>query len=247
MRLKLLACEIFCREVCQLVADSEHTVDVEFLPKGLHDLGAERMVARLQERIDAVPEGVHEAIVLGYALCNNGIVGLQPRHCQLIIPRAHDCITLFMGDRQRYADYHKANPGAYYRTTGWYEREDSSTAGEDTVQQKLGLAFNYQELVEKFGEGNAKYIMETMGDFTANYDRVAYIHMGLPCEGPYRQRAQEEAEEKGWVYDEVEGTMDLLRKMVEGPWDDDFLVVQPGQSLAASHDEAVLRVVDVAE
>jgi len=245
MRLKLLCCEIFCREVCQLVAESPNTIDVEFLPKGLHDLGSERMVARLQERIDAVPAGVHEAVLLGYALCNNGIVGLRARAARLVIPRGHDCIAVFLGDRRKYLDYFNAHPGTYYRTTGWCEREDASTVGEATVQQKLGLNFRYQELVEKFGEDNANYIMATMGDFTANYNRVAYISMGLACEEPFRRRAVKEAEDKGWTYDEIEGSMELLRKLIDGTWDEDFLLVEPGHTVAASHDEGVIRAAAV--
>lgn len=247
MRLKLLCCEIFCREASQLVAESPNTIDVEYLPKGLHDLGSDRMVARLQERIDAVPEGVHQAILLGYALCNNGIVGLRARQAPLVVPRGHDCIALFMGDRRKYQEYFKAHPGTYYRTTGWYEREDASTVGEATVPQRLGLDFKYLELVEKFGEDNAKYIMETMGDMTANYSRVGYICVGLACEEAFRQRAMKEAEETGWTYDEIRGSLDLLRNLIDGAWNDDFLVVEPGQMIAASHDDGVVRAVDCPE
>ena len=39
MRLKLIACKIFYRELCAVVARSIHQVDIEFLPKGLHDIG----------------------------------------------------------------------------------------------------------------------------------------------------------------------------------------------------------------
>ena len=52
MRIKLLSCEVFFREICLLAASSPHTCDLEFLPKGLHDLGADKMPARLQEYID---------------------------------------------------------------------------------------------------------------------------------------------------------------------------------------------------
>ena len=44
MQLKLIACEIFYREMCAAVARSPNQVDVEFLPKGLHDIGAEGLV-----------------------------------------------------------------------------------------------------------------------------------------------------------------------------------------------------------
>ena len=54
VRLKLISCEIFYREMCAAVARSPHQVDIEFLPKGLHDIGSAKMSARLQEAVDAV-------------------------------------------------------------------------------------------------------------------------------------------------------------------------------------------------
>ena len=243
MKLEVLCCEVFFREVCLLASNSPHTIDLTFVPKGLHDLGMERMVPRLQEQIDAVPAEGYDAIVLVYGLCNNGIVGLQARGTRLVLARAHDCITLFMGDRQRYLDYFHANPGTYYRTTGWLEHADSAGAGEETVSQKLGLAMQYEELVSKYGEDNAKYIWETLGDRTQHYNRLTYIQMGLECEEPFRDMARREAEEKGWTFDEVEGSMDLLRKAIHGEWDEDFLILEPGQSVQATHDHAIIDAI----
>ena len=241
MKLKVLSCEVFFREVCLLASNSPHAIDLSFVPKGLHDLGMERMVPRLQEQIDAVPEGRgHDAIVLVYGLCNNGIVGLRARHTRLVIPRAHDCITLYMGDRRRYAEYFNAHPGTYYRTTGWLEHADEASAGEETVAQKLGLSLQYEELVRKYGEDNAKYIMETMGDQTQHYDRLAYIRMGLECEEPFREMARGEAEAKGWAFDEVQGSMELLRKLIHGEWDEDVLVLEPGQAVQPTHDHDII-------
>ena len=39
MKLKLIACEVLSREMWFAAARAPHQVDVEFLPKGLHDLG----------------------------------------------------------------------------------------------------------------------------------------------------------------------------------------------------------------
>jgi len=241
MKLAVLSCEVFFREICLLAANSPHTIDLTYLPKGLHDLGAERMVPRLQEQIDAVPADRYDAIVLGYGLCNNGTVGLTARDTRLVIPRAHDCITLYMGDRQRYLDYFNAHPGTYYRTTGWLEHADEAGAGEETVSQKLGLALKYEELVAKYGQDNADYLWETLGDQTQNYDRLTYIRMGLACEEPFRERARQEAEKKGWTFDELEGSMALLKKLINGEWDEDFLVVEPGQTVEPTHDRSIVR------
>ena len=54
MRLKLIACEIFYRELCAAVARSINQVDIEFVPKGLHDIGQAGMSAKLGELLAAV-------------------------------------------------------------------------------------------------------------------------------------------------------------------------------------------------
>src|SRR6056297_1852829 len=104
MTFKLISCEIFYREMCAAVARSPHRIDIEFLPKGLHDLPPGEMPARVQAAIDAVPAEEYDAILLGFALCNNGLAGITARECPLILPRAHDCITLFLGSRTRYRE-----------------------------------------------------------------------------------------------------------------------------------------------
>ena len=243
MRLKLICCEIYFREICSVVAESVNTVDFEFMPKGLHDLETGKMLERLQECVDQTPADGYDAVLMGYALCNNGVAGLRARSAPLVIPRAHDCISVLMGDRLLYKEYLSAHPGAYYRTTGWCERDDSTGVDGVTVPQSLGLFQSHEELVAQYGEENARYIMEVMGDPMAHYDRITFISVGLACEEPFRQRAREEAKQKGWTFDEVKGSLDLVRKFVDGQWDDDFLVVQPGQAVAASHDDGVLKAV----
>jgi len=85
MRLKLICCEVLFREMCDACAHSPHQVDLDFLPKGLHDLGGKPMAEKIQEVVDRVPEGVYEAILLGYRLCGNGLHGLTARHTRLVL------------------------------------------------------------------------------------------------------------------------------------------------------------------
>jgi hypothetical protein len=242
LRRKLIACEIFFREICHVVSASPTVCDLEFLPKGLHDLGAERMLARVQAAVDAVPADRYEAVLMGYALCNNGLAGLTARHTPLVIPRSHDCIAVFMGSAGAYRQYFDAHPGAYYKTSGWTERNDSASAGEETVQQRLGLFMRYEDLVEKYGEENAKYVMETMGDSTPHYDRLTYIRVGLPCDDAFAAQARADAAAKGWAYEEVKGSMDWLRRLIDGPWGDEFLVVPPGRTVRASYRDDILAL-----
>ena len=141
MRLKLIACEILYRELCWAVARSPNRVDLEFLPKGLHDIGQEGMSRRLQEVLAGVDPSQYDAVLFGYGLCSNGVVGLSAREVRLVIPRAHDCITLFFGSKDRYLEYFQGHPGTYFKTSGWIERgEDLEQLAPQSIQHRSGMA-----------------------------------------------------------------------------------------------------------
>lgn len=242
MKFKVLCCEVFTRELESIAAVCPNSLDIEFLPKGLHDLGQEKMLARMQKVVDESSGKGFDAILLVYGLCNNGTSGLVARDTTLVLPRAHDCITLFLGGRTKYTEQFNSHPGTYYRTTGWIEHESADGAGDETIQQKLGLFMKYEELVEKYGEDNAKYIQETMGSGVEHYDRIAFIRMGVPGEGPFIEQSKQEAVEKGWQFELVEGSMTLLERLAAGVWNADFLIVDPGQAIKPSHNDDVVCV-----
>ena len=206
MHLKLISCEVFYREMCDTIARSPHQVDLEFLPKGLHDIGCAGMQARLQGVLNAVPDAQYDAILFGYGLCNNGIEGLTARSVPLVIPRGHDCMTLFFGSRARYEVYFRANPGTYFLTTGWIERgEATGELRQLSVTHAMGMDLTYQELVEKYGEENAQYLYDTLCDHTKNYRHLTFLRMGFEADGSFETRAREHAARKNLEYHEEQG------------------------------------------
>lgn len=242
MRLKLISCEIFFREICAAVARSPHTVDIEFLPKGLHDIGQQGMLQRLQEAVDRVDGSRYEAILLGYALCNNGIVGLTARSVPIVIPRGHDCITLFMGGRQRYKEYFDSHPGVYFLTSGWIERgQETGELRQLSIQHQTGMDLTYEELVAKYGEDNAKFLYEELCNPLKNYSQYTYISMGLEAEERFEVQAREKAATQGWAFEKLDGDPSLLERFVNGPWEDgEFLTLRPGRHVTALYDEGVI-------
>lgn len=243
MRLKLLACEIFYREFCSVIATSANQIDVEFLPKGLHDAGREVMSEKLRQALAAVDQENYDAVLMGYGLCSNGLVGLKAGPVPLVIPRAHDCITLFLGGKERYLDYFYAHTGAYFKTSGWIERGNAlKQLGPQSIQEQSGMNQSYDDLVEKYGADNAKFLWEQLCEMTRNYGRLTFIEMGVEPNDSFERCAQEFAKERDWIYEKVAGDMTLIRRLVDGPWDEDqFLVVPPGHQVSTSFDDNIIQ------
>ena len=251
-KFKFIGCEVIYREACCLAAKGPHRADVQFLRKGLHDLETADMVESIQSAIDEVdPAEGYEAILLGYARCNDGLVGIRAAEIPLVIPRAHDCISFFFGSRQAYADYFTANPGTYYMTTGWAERNNFTEGeyaqpayGQTGVMGKLGLADSHEQMVAKYGKDAAEYIRETIGDWTQHYSRLLYMKMGVCDETAFIDEARGRADKNGWEFVQTDGDWTLLEKLFTGRWDEDFVIVQPGQCISARNDEAILDATD---
>ncbi len=246
-RLKLFACEIMFREFCSLVATSKNRVDPEFLPKGLHDIGRQAMSSRIRQALDAVDETEYDAILLGYALCSGGVVGLEARKIPLIVPRAHDCITLFLGDRKRYDEYFFANPCTYFKTSGWIERGENLTQAVPQVlcapsPEKQGAGMSLQAMIERYGEDNARYLWEQLAGMP-HYSKMAFIETGIEPDDRYERTTRRQAEDRGWKFEKLKGDLSILRRLLDGPWDEDFLVVPPGHRIEFSYDADIIQAV----
>jgi hypothetical protein len=228
-KFKLLACEAVKEEVNALLPECKNTIDIAFIDKGLHSVGHIKMPIELQKAIDAIDTAGYDALLLGYGLCNNGICGLRA-NIPLVVPRAHDCITFFMGSKEKYSDYFNANKGSFFMSAGsnWKELLDNGFNKE-----KLRA-----EYVEKYGEEDADYLMETLGDPLREYRQLTFVNNGVGDIEGTRSMAQEIAASRSWVYDEFPGSQNLLRRFLDGDWDSvDFLVTPPGSEIQRSFDD----------
>lgn len=239
MKIKALACDALARPVYWCAAQSPHIADIELLRFGLHN-EPDTLHSLLQSRIAAIDQG-YDAITLAYGLCGKATAGLKAIHCPLVIPRAHDCITLFLGGRARYTEQFENKPGTYWYVQDYIERGAGS---KTALSMGSGMATDmqavYEEYVRKYGEDNAAYLMEVMGAWQQHYQRAAWIDMGIGNGTTVAAKAQAEAERRGWAFERLAGDINLIRRLLWGEWDDDFLIVQPGQTIAMSYDEGIL-------
>jgi len=246
--LKVIACEIAFREICHVAARSPNVLDFEFLTQGHHDTPH---VGRddIQKRLDATPAGKYDALLLGYGLCSNILAGLRATHTPLVLPRAHDCITFFLGSKERYQEFFTSHPGTYYYTSGWLEcvrRRGEKALHQGTLflpaTLKSAADATYQQWVGKYGEEEANYLREVMGNWAASYNRGTLIEFDFTRSLGLREQVQRICAEQGWKYEEVRGDLRLLRGLIDGPWNpEDFLIVRPGESVVASFDEKVIK------
>ena len=235
-RYKLIACEILFGEIFHCAAQSHNIIDMVFMPKGLHDMGEAKMVALLQDELDKVEKDKYDAILLGYALCNNGIRGLQS-HTLMVVPRAHDCITLLMGSKEKYNEYFTKNPGTYVKSPGWIERGEGTTLNAQSIPSQLGISGTYEDYVEQYGEENAKFFMETIGDWYKNYKKFTFIDTRVGDVQRYKDTTRKEAEKNGWEYEEISGDIILLDNLLNGDWaPEKFLTVPAGLKIQSAFD-----------
>ncbi len=210
-RAKVIACATVIEEMLPLLPlDMDYCV----LDFGLH-VNPEALKRALQEAIDTSAASV-ETILLGYGLCSQAVVGLQANNCTLVVPKVDDCIAIFLGSEEAYRAQARAELGTYYLTKGWIE------AGDSPFDE-------YDSLVERYGEEKARWLM---GQILKNYTRLALINTGQYELERYREYSRRMAERFGLRYEEIPGSNALIKKMLYGPWDDDFVIARPGETIS---------------
>lgn len=245
MYMKLLACDVLTREVCYCIARSKHTVDVEFTEKGQHER-CDLLRGVLQQKIDAVEASGkgYDAVLLAYGLCGNATVGLRACRTRLVLPRAHDCCTIYLGSRSRFHELFGDNPSRPFSSAGYMERGDGYLH-DGATGKLLGLDRSHEDFVAQYGEENARYIMEALAMCrNANAgDKVVYIDVAETSQKQYAEACRRKAEGDGSLFLMVPGDIRLIRMLIDAEWDsEEFLVVQPGQKVQAVYDwEEIVR------
>ena len=199
-----------------------------FLPEGtatevldisLH-IHPEKLRDRLQQAIDASGE-VYDPIFLGYGLCSKAVVGLVARSSRLVVPKTDDCIELFLGSRRARLDQLAREPGTFFLTQGYIGDGASMVFSE------------YERSVVRYGKERAERLLQSM---MSHYKRLVYIKTAHAASlESDRAYAHTMADRFRLTYEELEGTSDWLGQMITGPWDDRFVVVQPGEALELRH------------
>ena len=253
------------------MARSVNLVDVEFLPKGLHDIGQAGMSARLSEALGGSTSRRTRRCCWATACAATAWWACPPSRSRWSSPGPTIASRSSWAARSDTSNTSRRHPGVYFKTTGWIERRTGGGLAQlrgdcpnfrptkmglsplamrlglspfPTIQQQAGMTQSYEDLVAKYGEDNARFLYEQFGNMLRNYSGLTFIEMGIEPDDRFERPHREEAARRGWQFEKLAGDMRLIQGLVDGPWDDDrFLVVPPGSRIAPSFDEKVIKAV----
>lgn len=249
---KLLACKLLNRELSLLTAESENYIDITWMRQELHNTPDE-LRAALQAEIDMVESGddLHsadyrenrgvrnkklDAILLGYGLCSNGVVGLHSNKVPLVIPRGHDCTTLLMGSKESYREYFDAVKGTSFISQGWADHGFESEEPMDLEALRTRYMEEYDD------EDAVEFLMDMAKNSMIHYSCLTCIFWQEMPRERLERLGRAHAKEHDWEFKTFEGSSSLLRDFLEGRWDEEkFLVVQPGQVVQPSYDRMIIQ------
>jgi hypothetical protein len=210
----IIACQVMKPEITLLTQEMDY-IEPIYLESSLHDT-PDKMPDLIREKIDQAAPYASQ-IVLGYGLCSNGVVGLEAPPQGLIIPRVHDCISLFLGSSDLYQELFSKYPGTYYLSPGWLaERSDP-------------LGYMEKNYVPRMGREMAEWGLK---EELKHYTHITLINTETADMAPLRKIAKQNAEYLDMKFKEVEGSTQYFSKILFGPYtDDEFVVLKPGETM----------------
>ena len=217
---KILACAVVIEELRSRLPPD---IECETLEFGLHR-NPEELKKALQEAIDR-SKGF-DTIVLAYGLCGQAVLGLHTDGATLVIPRADDCIAIFLGSRKAYLKQQLEKPGSYFLSKGWIEGRIDDTAPPTMP--------NYALMLQRYGEERANRMQAVYREKyrLKHYKRLAFITTSSETNlDEYKERARARAGRMNLPYEEIAGATTFMEKIARGTWDDEFVVVPPGQTV----------------
>lgn len=238
-RLSVIGCPSLKPELAMLAAACSNEVTFRHPDMALHQRSAAALRDALQTAIDESADV--DAVAIAYGLCNSGVVGLRARAVPVVIPRAYDCIAILLGSSRRYRDELAAEPGTYFQSAGWLEHARPETRQPDFT---FGPNSNVtrERLAERYGEENADYLLKEFEGFTKHYERLAFISTAVPDVAQREHEARLLAGKQAWRFMRIEGDVGWLERLLAGNWsDEEFLVLRPGQRVALTSDDRLLR------
>lgn len=217
----IIACNTIIDEMNMAIKETGCGFPVLWIESGLH-INPDSLKKRLQEELDHIDNV--DQVLLGFGYCGNAVLGLKAGDYRLVFPRADDCITIMLGsaaERKRLSE----EMSTYYITKGWLDYENNIWA-------------EYQGTIERMGKEKADRIYKTI---LRHYRRLGVVETGAYELNGFLERSRMIADGLKLEHEIIPGTLRLLKKLVTGPWDNEFVIIDPDETVTMDHIYGDLR------
>ncbi len=207
----IVACQTLRDELRMALKETGVDYPVIYIEAGLHKR-PDALHQKIQEELNSMENVDMILMVFGY--CGNSLLGITSQHAKLVIPKVDDCISLLLGSCEARKNISN-EMGTFFLTKGWLDYETS-------------LLWEYERCVERYGQSRALRVMKFM---LGHYKRFMLIDTGAYKIEEVLPSTQRFAETLTMQHEIVSGSLRLLHKLLQGPWDKEFFVLEPGQEI----------------
>lgn len=211
----IVACQTIGDELKMAVDETKCNYPILWIESGLH-IDPESLRKRLQEELDRITNV--EQVLLAFGYCGNALLGLKTAGCRIIFPRVDDCITLLLGSCEKRKEV-SGEMGTYFLTKGWLDYEKN-------------IWVEYQESVKRMGKAKADRIYKMI---LQHYKRLGVIETGAYELENFLEKTRNIANDLKLDHHVIPGTLRYLKKLLTGPWDEEFVVIEPGETITLEH------------
>lgn len=211
----IVACRTIAEELNAAVTETGCKYPILWIESSLH-IEPDSLKKRLQEELDNISNV--DQVLLAFGYCGNAILGLKSGNYQIIFPRVDDCITLLLGSCEKRKKI-SSEMGTYFLTKGWLDYEKN-------------IWVEYQDTVKKYGKVKADRIYKII---LQHYKRLGVIETNAFNTKEFLEKTQQIAEDLKLKQEVLPGTLTYIKKLLTGPWDEDFVLINPNETITLQH------------
>ena len=217
MKKVVIACDTLYDELTRAHEETNCDSEIIWIEGNLHNF-PEKLRSMLQSKLDEINDC--DYVLFSFGFCGNSIAGLKAGNHTLVIPRAEDCIALLHAENFG-GECEKRLTNVFYLTNGWINHDPN-------------IWTEYESSVELYGEDTAKVVMQSM---YAHYDKISVLDTDTFEIEPVQEIAKKAAEAFELKCDCAKGSLNALKALLTGPWDDTalFVCVPPGGEILESN------------
>lgn len=113
-------------------------------------------------------------------------------------------IELSQATVAKYMERRRKPPSQTWRTFLDSHLKCDGAMNQLVMGEKLAMQQSFEELVARYGEDNARYLLHELENMTRHYSQVTLLEMGVEPDASFERRAREKAEARGWKFEKVQ-------------------------------------------